>query len=66
MTAVEECACEILERANRPITVEDAQREIDNAQAIYNDLYSDFIQRKRALHTIEVYSKIKSMLCRVR
>lgn len=66
MTAVEERACEILERANRPITIEDAQREIDNARAIYNDLYSDFIQRKRALHTIEVYSKIKSMLCRVR
>lgn len=66
MTEVEECACEILEKANTPITAEDAQRALDNARAIYNDLYSDFIQRKRALRTIEVYSTIKSMLCGVR
>ena len=62
MTAAVERACEILERSNRPITPEEAQSKIDNAKAVYDCLHSDFIQRKTALFTIEVYTAVKEML----
>ena len=63
MTAVAERACEILEK-HPGITVEEAQRKITLAKDTYDCLYSDFIQRRNALQSIEVYTLVLEMLGR--
>ncbi len=62
MTAAQERACEILEKSNRLPSIEEAQAYIDNARTVYDCLYSDIVQRHRALQDIETYTALKSML----
>ncbi|WP_302777909.1 hypothetical protein [Anaerotruncus colihominis] len=57
-------ACEILERAKRPLTLYDCELEIGNGRIAYDSLYSNFVQRKRALETIQIYEYIKGLLQR--
>jgi hypothetical protein len=57
-------ACEILECSFRTLTVHDCEREIENGRIAYNSLYSNFLQRKRALETMQIYRFIRELLQR--
>lgn len=57
-------AYDILERSPSRLSIERVQWIIENEQRIYDCLYSDIIQRKRALDNIEIYTFIGGLLSR--
>lgn len=56
-------ACEIIETRNN-VTVAYAEDKIKQAKIVYDNLYSNFWQRKKALEDIEVYKIVIRMLKR--